>query len=177
MDKLMDKDRVIADLNLINELLTCPSGEELALLQANGELVDADFVLVMEEAVTKLAAGGNQESADFLQNLATQVSDMLAQGAQTKNLAESRTQAYTNLIDKLIACPNGQEPDVLDAHADLIDSGLVQILVQVATAMAHEGNQDTAKFLIHIARELSKMLGLYPQTSSPSPAKSEASSV
>ncbi len=171
----MDKNRIIADLNLINELLSCPSGEELALLQANQELVDTDFVLVMQQAATKLAGDGNQESADFLQNLANQVSRMLLQGPEAANFEESRTQSYMNLIDKLIACPNGQEPDVLDAHADLLDPSFVQTLVQVATSMAHEGNQDTAKFLIHVARELSKMLGLYPQVSSEAPVESEAS--
>ena len=173
----MDKNRVIAALNLINELLTCPSDEELALLQANQELVDTDFVLVMQQAATKLAGDGNQESADFLQGLAEQVTRMLIQGPEAANFQENRTQSYMNLIDKLIACPNGKEPDVLDAHADLIDPGLVQTLVQLATTMAHEGNQDTAKFLIHVARELSKMLGLYPQTSSTSPVESEVTSV
>ena len=109
----MDKNRVIADLNLINELLNCPSGEEAAILQANQELVDTDFVLVMQQAATKLAADGNQESADFLQGLANQVSRMLIQGPEAANLEEHRTQAYLNLIDQLIGCPNGKEPDVL----------------------------------------------------------------
>lgn len=170
----MDKNRVIASLNLINELLTCPNGEELALLQANQELVDTDFVLIMQQAATKSAADGNQDSADFLQALAEQVSRMLVQGPEAANFEANRTQAYMNLIDKLIGCPNGQEPDVLDAHADLIDPGLVQTLVQVATTMAHNGNQDTSKFLIHVARELSKILGLYPQLQSDSPVESPA---
>jgi len=36
------------------------------------------------------------------------------------------------------------------------------MMVQVATYYAHHDNQDAAKFLIHVARELSKQLGLYP---------------
>ena len=119
----------------------------------------------MQQAATKLAGDGNQESADFLQGLADQVTRMLIQGPEAANFQENRTQSYMNLIDKLIGCPNGQEPDVLDAHAELIDPGLVQTLVQVATSMAHDGNQDTAQFLIHVARELAKELGLYPDVS------------
>ncbi|NEP44159.1 MAG: hypothetical protein F6K35_35020 [Okeania sp. SIO2H7] len=76
---------------------------------------------------------------------------------------EQRARKYLDLIQKLFACPNGQEPEVLDAHMELIDAGLVSMMMQVATSMAHQDNPDGAKFMIFIARELSKQLGLYPQ--------------
>jgi len=75
---------------------------------------------------------------------------------------EQRQEAYLDLIDDLIKCPNGKEPEVLEAKADLMDSGLVLMLVRVSTMLAHQGNQETSGFLIHVARELSKALGLYP---------------
>ena len=78
-------------------------------------------------------------------------------------MTESRQQQYFQLIQELVGCPNGQEPDVLDANRDLIDADFVQTLMEVATAQAHEGNQDGAKFLFFIARQLSKQLGLYPE--------------
>ncbi len=80
-------------------------------------------------------------------------------------MTEQRQNLYFNLIDQLLNCPNGQEPEILDAQLDLIDAGLVQTMVQVATVMAHQDNQDGAKFLIHVARQLAKQLGLYPQLS------------
>lgn len=86
---------------------------------------------------------------------------------------EQRQEAYLNLIDQLIECPTGQEPQVLDTQPDLLDSGLVLMLVRVATALAHQGNQETSGFLIHLARELSKVLGLYPDVSATS-AEGEA---
>ena len=76
-----------------------------------------------------------------------------------------RQAQYLQLIDQLFKCPNGQEPDVLDARLDLIDAGLVQTMMQVATSFAHQDNQDAAKFLIHVARELAKQLELYPKPS------------
>jgi hypothetical protein len=76
-----------------------------------------------------------------------------------------RQSQYFDLIDKLIACPNGQEPEILEQEPELIDAGLVNAMVQVATIFTHEGNDDGAKFLIHVARELSKQLGLYPEVS------------
>ncbi len=76
---------------------------------------------------------------------------------------EQRQEQYLKLIEELLACPNGQEPDILDAQPDLIDAGLVQALVKVGTMMAHQENQEGAKFLFHVARELAIQLNLYSQ--------------
>ncbi|MDX2213937.1 MAG: hypothetical protein SFY66_11680 [Oculatellaceae cyanobacterium bins.114] len=80
-------------------------------------------------------------------------------------MSDNRQDQYFNLIDQLLRCPSGQEPDVLDSQPDLLDEGLIKTLMQVATMMAHQDNQDAAKFLIYVARQLSKELGLYPQVS------------
>ncbi|MCV3217452.1 hypothetical protein OGM63_28760 [Plectonema radiosum NIES-515] len=83
----------------------------------------------------------------------------------TEQTQEQRQNLYFNLIDKLLKCPNGQEPEVLEQEPELIDSGLVQTMMQVGTMFAHEGNQDGAEFLFFVARELAKELGLYPEVS------------
>ncbi len=75
---------------------------------------------------------------------------------------------YFQLIDRLLRCPNGKEPEVLDASADLIDETLIKTMMQVATIMAHENNQEGSKFLIFIARQLARQLGLYPELSTKS---------
>ncbi|PSB19195.1 hypothetical protein C7B61_22225 [filamentous cyanobacterium CCP1] len=80
-----------------------------------------------------------------------------------EQLREQRQEQYLTLIEQLLNCPNGQEPDILDAQPDLIDAGLVQTLVKVGTIMAHQENQAGAKFLFHVARELAIQLNLYPQ--------------
>jgi hypothetical protein len=83
--------------------------------------------------------------------------------SMTQQLTEQRKEQYLKLIEQLLSCPNGQEPEVLDAQPDLIDPGLVQTLVKVGTMMAHQENQAGAKFLFHVARELAIQLNLYPQ--------------
>lgn len=80
-------------------------------------------------------------------------------------MTEERQTQYFNLIDELLQCPNGQEPEVLEAKPELIDSGLVQSMLQVATMFAHQGNQDGAQFLFFVAKQLAKELGLYPEVS------------
>jgi hypothetical protein len=87
---------------------------------------------------------------------------------------EQRQTLYYNLISDLISCPNGSEPEVLDTKPELLDAGFVQTLMQVATAMAHQDNQDGARFLIHIARELARQLGMSPQTETAQVAMEEA---
>jgi hypothetical protein len=76
-----------------------------------------------------------------------------------------RQEEYYQLIDRLLRCPNGKEPEILDASADLIDENLIRTIMQVATIMAHENNQENAQFLIFIGRQLAKELGLYPELS------------
>ena len=80
-------------------------------------------------------------------------------------MTDERQTQYFNLIDELLQCPNGQEPEILESQPELIDSGLVHSMLQVATMFAHEGNQDSAQFLFFIAKELAKQLGLYPEVS------------
>jgi hypothetical protein len=80
-------------------------------------------------------------------------------------MTDERQTQYFNLIDELLQCPNGQEPEVLEAQPELIDSGLVQSMLQVATMFAHQGNQDGAQFLFFVAKQLAKELGLYPEVS------------
>ena len=89
----------------------------------------------------------------------------MAQQNPNPQISEERQNQYFQLIDKLLKTPNGKEPEVLQANSELIDADFIRTALRVATIFAHEGNQDGAKFLIHIARELSKELGLYPDLS------------
>jgi hypothetical protein len=73
-----------------------------------------------------------------------------------------RQEAYLDLIERVLSCPNGQEPEVLSSCSDLIDAGFVQMLIQVSASMARAGNDDTAEFLVQLARSLGKSLGLSP---------------
>ena len=65
----MDEQRFDAYLELIQALLECPSGEEDDILNAHRELVDADFVQVVEALAENMAAEGNS-NAGWWQNLA-----------------------------------------------------------------------------------------------------------
>ncbi len=88
-------------------------------------------------------------------------------------MTDQPNERYMDLIDRLLHCPNGQEPEVLDSCPELLDEGLVKAMTQVAAYFAHHDNPDAAQFLIHVARELARQLGLYPQTAEATPVTGE----
>jgi hypothetical protein len=67
----MDEQRTQAYINLIEQLLTCTDDEELNnILQANQELIDPDFLQVMENYATGLEEQGNNNPVAWLRNIA-----------------------------------------------------------------------------------------------------------
>ncbi|MGB3636039.1 MAG: hypothetical protein WBA39_00375 [Rivularia sp. (in: cyanobacteria)] len=77
--------------------------------------------------------------------------------------SEERQNQYYSLIEQLLKCENGKEPELIQANSELLDADLIKSMMQVATSFAHNGNEEGAKFLIHVAKELSKELGFYPE--------------
>ena len=72
---------------------------------------------------------------------------------------EQRTQAYLTLIQQLLQCNSGQEAEVLNANRELVDAGLVQIMIQSAEVLRERGDRNGADFLIYLARQLAELLG------------------
>jgi len=87
----MDEKRIQAYLNLIQQLLHCPSGEELEILQANSDLLDLEFLQVCEAVAAQLAESGNENEADFLRNLASQLGEFLGFTSAAGNEVENNS--------------------------------------------------------------------------------------
>lgn len=144
-------------LNLIQGLLDCPKGEEWALLKQKEELVNPEFLRVMEQVTSELSEEGNLSAARFLQHWSTQIEYVLAQAVHPKS-SKDKSQAYLQLIQALVGCPQGSEAKILAANQELIDPGLVHMTKQVATEAAAQGDQETASFLHNLAVELSRTM-------------------
>ena len=82
---------------------------------------------------------------------------------------EQRLQAYLNLIRSLLICPSGEESQILQANSELVDAGLVQVMLERANDLRIENNLDDANSLMTLAGHL---MGSYsntmPDKSSPS---------
>ena len=155
-ETLMDQQRLQADVRLIQELLTCPHGEEWILLKRHENLVDADFVQVMEQVAAQLFREGDRRAAKFLHNWAAQLHHILIKDVDAPKPNADQTQAYLQLIQALIDCPQGEESELLSRHSDLIGPGLVAMMHQVAQKMAHEGIDETAQFLENLANQINQ---------------------
>jgi len=152
----MNQQRLQSYINLIQQLLACPSGEEWILLRQNEALVTPELVQVMEQVAHQLVNQGNTKEAKFLHNLAGQIHHLFV--AQTVPQSENnQSQAYLELIKALLDCPKGSESELLTANQELIGPGLVHTMQQVAAEMATNGDQETAHYLQHWARELNHL--------------------
>ena len=53
------------------------------------------------------------------------------------NAPDPRQERYFDLIDRLLACPNGEEHQIFNAEPGLLDAGFVTALMQTASYFAH----------------------------------------
>ncbi|MDJ0619501.1 MAG: CHAT domain-containing protein [Calothrix sp. MO_192.B10] len=67
---------------------------------------------------------------------------------------EQRQQAYIQLIQSLLSCPSGEEPEILAANQELIDTGLLQMVEAVAQMLLQEGDENNARWLEGLANYL-----------------------
>ncbi|MDZ8237110.1 MAG: CHAT domain-containing protein [Nostoc sp. ChiQUE01a] len=67
---------------------------------------------------------------------------------------EQRLQAYYQLIQNLLNCPSGEEPEILAANTELLDVGFLQVLAAVADNFAQQGEENTANWLRNLATYL-----------------------
>src|SRR4028118_631664 len=85
----MNEERRQAYLTLIESLLTCPSEEQTAILQANLELLDDDFAQYLREWATEtlpnLDADLAENCAKILYDLNIKISS-LQQGSRRNNI-------------------------------------------------------------------------------------------
>ncbi|EPF19576.1 hypothetical protein [Microcystis aeruginosa] len=80
----MNEQRAQAYVNLREQLLPCTDDEELNnILQANQELIDPEFLQVMENYTTRLEEQGNNNPAALLRNMAQQLGTYLNPQAGT----------------------------------------------------------------------------------------------
>ena len=73
---------------------------------------------------------------------------------------ETRAQAYRQLIETLLNCPNGEEPQLLQANSELIDGEFLQVCQMIAENLAGEDQENAADFLRSMASQLGQLLGI-----------------
>ena len=77
-------------------------------------------------------------------------------------MQEVGQQAYSELVQELLTCAQGEEQDLLAANPDLIDKQLVETMFAIVQVLSQqdEQQQSTARWLNNFALKLAEQLGL-----------------
>jgi hypothetical protein len=153
----MSPQQINAYLNLIEQLLSCPEGQEWKLLKEHQKLVNPELLQIMNNVATQLARDGEFEGANFLHHWVEELNHIFMQAVNPQN-NEAQSQPYINLIQKLLDCPEGKENEVLAANEELIDLKLLRIMKQVATHMALQDKGELAVYLNNLAAQISQSI-------------------
>ncbi|NEO76523.1 tetratricopeptide repeat protein [Moorena sp. SIO4G3] len=157
----MDEERRQAYLNLIQQLLTCSSGEEFQIFESNRELVDAELLQVMAQEAEKLAADGNQNAADVLLRFR---SELLERISESSTLVNPSSEDYWQfLTEVLIATINSNsDPKVvyplLEANLEKLDDNFIDILKTWASAKLSELEPERAEIIGIYIGEFSNLI-------------------
>ncbi|VXD21085.1 tetratricopeptide repeat protein [Planktothrix paucivesiculata] len=141
----MNEQRLNAYLTLINNLLACPSGEESQILQDNQELLDQDFLQVLLAISQQLQEDGRQQDAEFLINLAEQLSTLLGKTNSPED--------YSNFLMEVLQAvsESGGNPQIvyplLAKNLDKLDENLADILTKWAIAKFKEFPVEKATYI------------------------------
>ncbi|MEG4914573.1 tetratricopeptide repeat protein [Microcoleus sp. B13-B6] len=86
-------------------------------------------------------------------------------------MSSEREQAYLNLINQLLTCASGEEAEILKTHPELLDNGLVAVMLEEAERLRELGELNNANWLMDCAGIL---LGMNDNTSVAVTRKAEA---
>ncbi|XZN92343.1 MAG: CHAT domain-containing protein [Microcoleus sp.] len=155
----MDEQRFDACLQLIQALLECPNGEEDDILNAHQELVDADFVQVVEAVAENMAKNGESNAA-WLQNLAAQLANSVRSTATPEEY-------FSFLMEVLQATmESGGNPQVvypiLQQNFDKLDLNFAQILQTWATSTFTEVTSEQAASIAGVIVNFGNLIQQFP---------------
>ncbi|EGJ32382.1 MULTISPECIES: tetratricopeptide repeat protein [Moorena] len=161
----MDEERRQAYLEFIQELLTCPSGEVVKIIESNRELVDAWLLQVMAQEAEKLAADGNQNAADFLASLRNQLLEIIS---ESYTLVNPSSEDYLEFLKEVLLATaySNSDPTVvyplLEENLDKLDHNFIDILKNWASYQLSEAEPETADFIAIVIGKFSNFISNFP---------------
>jgi CHAT domain-containing protein/tetratricopeptide (TPR) repeat protein len=156
----MDEQRIAAYLQLIQALVECPRGEEDNILNANLDLVDANFVQVMEVVAANMAVEGNSNAAAWLQNLAAHLANHVTSTATPEE--------YLSFLMEVLQATSdsGGDPQavyrILQQNFDKLDLKFAQGLQVWATSNFTEITSEDAASLAGVIVIFSNLINQFP---------------
>ncbi|MCA2504611.1 MAG: CHAT domain-containing protein [Microcystis sp. M54BS1] len=156
----MNEQRTQAYVNLIEQLLTSADGEEPNILQANQELIDPEFLQVMENYATWLEEQGNNDAAAWFRYMAQQLGQFL--NPQARSIEEY--QGF--LLEVLRAEAESNDPAVvypiLQRCQHLLDDTFAQLLQQYARYSFSQGKAEEVVGIAEVIQNLCIDISQFP---------------
>ncbi|MFM7908313.1 MAG: hypothetical protein ACKPA9_25150, partial [Microcystis sp.] len=158
----MNEQRAQAYVNLIEQLLACTDDEELNnILQANQELIDPEFLQVMENYATSLEQQGNNNPAAWLRNMAQQLGQFLNPQARSIEeyqgfLLEVLQAEYESNRDPKVVYP------ILQHRQHLLDDTFAQLLQQYARYEFSQGKAEEVAVIAGMIQNLCNKIAQFP---------------
>ncbi|MFM6039612.1 MAG: CHAT domain-containing protein [Sphaerospermopsis kisseleviana] len=170
----MNEQRLQAYYQLIQQLLSCADGEESAILQANSELLDADFLQLVVGLAGMFSQEGEENTANWLLGLASQLSEYLnipleenTPEAETP-VSEADRETYLQFLLEVLQATAESEgnPQVvyplLAANTDKLNLTFANLLQAWATTTIAEAKPETAQFLAAVIVDLGNLIQQFP---------------
>jgi tetratricopeptide (TPR) repeat protein len=164
----MNEQRQQAYLNLIRSLLDSPSGEE-EILAANQELLDAGFLQTVEAEAETYLQQGDENTANWLRNLAMQLGEGLNIDNQVdlQSLSEEEIAYFQFLIEVLQATTDSEGDSqvvysLLERNKDKLDGVLAEMLRRWGTNRLGEAEVDEVENLAAVIFGFSNLIQQFP---------------
>ena len=128
---MINKQRQDAYLNLIQSLLNCPSGEESQILKAHTDLIDRELLQAIAQVIEVLKENGEQNAADFLSDLAHQLTGVMGYSALDLTSNHDEDARFALLMQVLQATADGDLQTLyqsLQENLDKLDDKFVAVL-------------------------------------------------
>ncbi|MEA5592980.1 CHAT domain-containing protein [Rivularia sp. UHCC 0363] len=170
----MNQQRQDAYLNLIQQLLDCPNGEEGEILAANQGLLDAEFLLVVEAVAKMMSEQDNQDTANWLRNLGNELakglnlSSNFAYAAQNSEITENIVDIYLKFLLEVLQAMEESKGNkdvvypLLIANTDKLDNNFAEILWRWATVNLKKAEEKTAEYLATVIGNFCNLISKFP---------------
>jgi tetratricopeptide (TPR) repeat protein len=135
----MEKQRLKAYHTLIDALLTCPTDEKLTILGTHQELIDEGLVQILEQVAAVLVEEGNQDAANWLRNLSTELATKISNPLPIAN-----SEAYLDFLIEVLQATEESSADpqvvypLMEANLDKLDDNFARVLRDWTTAIFSE---------------------------------------
>lgn len=173
----MDEERQKAYLTLINSLLNSPSGKANSILNANSVLIDAGLVQTMEQVASVMTEQGYQNAADFLMNVACQLSEIISSSRNVtdrtvdegESLAKTKQEEYLIFLEQVYetTAQSNSNPQVLypllGENLEKLNDDFAVLLRQVIIDTLAQVEPEQAQSIAAVIGNFSDLMREFPQ--------------